>query len=367
MEELRLSALERRIDADLEAGRNSELIGELEALIADHPLREHLRWQLIFYRADRQAEALEVYRETRRLLTEELGLELSPALRDLEKAILRQDAALAITAAPRPSGEALKEPPQQSARRWLVPTTIGVFAIASGAAIAFALVRSNDPPSAAGTQTVLVVTQTTHTPPPPTATRAAHPTQRTPHNRPITATAPPSTPTTIKSQRPSTQTKVARPPHRVTHAPVKQQSTPKAPPRPDRAQTPTTPTSSGHSTTPTSTMPAPRTPPPPATAATITDTFDTEYLDGTVWYEICCAGTGATLAERAGELEFAFAPDTTPGGPFATAGPGTSGPDANSQVTSTPALTSRSSTGRPGTASSSLSTPSSGRRTSPYR
>jgi DNA-binding SARP family transcriptional activator len=65
LDELRLTILERRIDADLEAGRNAELVGEIEALIAAHPLREHLRWQLILalYRAGRQAEALEVYRE----------------------------------------------------------------------------------------------------------------------------------------------------------------------------------------------------------------------------------------------------------------------------------------------------------------
>jgi DNA-binding SARP family transcriptional activator len=97
LDDLRLTTLERRIDADLEAGRNAELVGEVEALIAAHPLREHLRWQLILalYRAGRQAEALEVYRETRRVLTEELGLEPSPELRELEKAILRQDPAIA--------------------------------------------------------------------------------------------------------------------------------------------------------------------------------------------------------------------------------------------------------------------------------
>src|SRR5262249_25748458 len=97
LDELRLTTLERRIDADLEAGRNGELVGEIEALIAAHPLREHLRSQLILalYRAGRQAEALEVYRETRRVLTEELGLEPSPELRELETAILRHDPAIA--------------------------------------------------------------------------------------------------------------------------------------------------------------------------------------------------------------------------------------------------------------------------------
>jgi hypothetical protein len=88
--------LENRIDADLEAGNNGGLGGELEALIAEHPLRERLRGQLILalYRSGRQAEALEVYRETRRVLADELGLEPSPELRELERAILQHDPAL---------------------------------------------------------------------------------------------------------------------------------------------------------------------------------------------------------------------------------------------------------------------------------
>src|SRR5262249_11449271 len=96
LEELRLNTVERRIDADLEAGHAGDLVGELETLVAERPLREHLRWLLILalYRAGRQVEALEVYRETRRVLTEELGLEPGPALKELEQAILRQDPSL---------------------------------------------------------------------------------------------------------------------------------------------------------------------------------------------------------------------------------------------------------------------------------
>ena len=93
LEELRLVALERRIDADLALGRDAELVAELEALVRAHPLRERLRAQLMlaFYRSGRQAEALEVYRQTRRLLVDELGIEPSPALHELEQAILHQD------------------------------------------------------------------------------------------------------------------------------------------------------------------------------------------------------------------------------------------------------------------------------------
>jgi DNA-binding SARP family transcriptional activator len=96
LEELRWAARERRIDADLAAGSHSELIGELEALIAEHPLRERLRSQLMLalYRAGRQAEALDAYRHARRELGEQLGLEPSEDLRRLEQAILRQDPAL---------------------------------------------------------------------------------------------------------------------------------------------------------------------------------------------------------------------------------------------------------------------------------
>ncbi len=93
LEELRLVALERRIDADLALGRDAELVAELEALVREHPLRERPRAQLMLalYRSGRQAGALEVYRQTRRLLVDELGIEPSPALQELEKAILDQD------------------------------------------------------------------------------------------------------------------------------------------------------------------------------------------------------------------------------------------------------------------------------------
>jgi DNA-binding SARP family transcriptional activator len=96
LEELRWAALELRIDADLAAGRAAELIGELEALIAEHPLRERLHAQLMLalYRCARQAEALAAYRRARGELADGLGLELGEELRRLEQAILRQDPAL---------------------------------------------------------------------------------------------------------------------------------------------------------------------------------------------------------------------------------------------------------------------------------
>jgi DNA-binding SARP family transcriptional activator len=96
LEELRFVALEDRIQADLERGRHMELIGELEQMIAQEPLRERPRAQLMLalYRSGRQAEALEAYRAARTNLTEELGIEPSRELKELEARILEQDPSL---------------------------------------------------------------------------------------------------------------------------------------------------------------------------------------------------------------------------------------------------------------------------------
>jgi DNA-binding SARP family transcriptional activator len=96
LEEFRVAALEDRLDADLALGRHLRLIAELEALVAEHPLRERPRGQLMLalYRSGRQAEALAAYQEARRVLVDELGIEPSRALHELEAAILNQDPAL---------------------------------------------------------------------------------------------------------------------------------------------------------------------------------------------------------------------------------------------------------------------------------
>ena len=85
LEALRLRAVERRIEADLDLGRDGQLVGELQQLVTEHPLREQLRAHLMLalYRSGRQAEALEVYHDTRDVLGEGLGIEASPALREL--------------------------------------------------------------------------------------------------------------------------------------------------------------------------------------------------------------------------------------------------------------------------------------------
>jgi YVTN family beta-propeller protein len=96
LEEQRLAALEQRIEADLALGEHAALIPELERLVREHPARERLRAQLILalYRSGRQADALESYRDARRALVEELGLDPSRELRELEQAILTQDPAI---------------------------------------------------------------------------------------------------------------------------------------------------------------------------------------------------------------------------------------------------------------------------------
>jgi DNA-binding SARP family transcriptional activator/tetratricopeptide (TPR) repeat protein len=100
LDELRLTAREDLVDAELELGRHADLTSELEVLVAENPFRERLRGQqmLALYRTGRQAEALEVYRTTRAFLLDELGLEPGVRLRELEQAILRQDPALDLPA-----------------------------------------------------------------------------------------------------------------------------------------------------------------------------------------------------------------------------------------------------------------------------
>jgi DNA-binding SARP family transcriptional activator/pimeloyl-ACP methyl ester carboxylesterase len=101
LEDLRLAALEDRIDADLALGRHHELVPELEALVGEHCFRERPRGQLMLalYRCGRQADALSVFQSGRRALVEEIGIDPGPALRQLELQILRQDPSLDLPAA----------------------------------------------------------------------------------------------------------------------------------------------------------------------------------------------------------------------------------------------------------------------------
>ena len=102
LEELRLIALEKRIDLDLDAGRHAELVPELEQLISAHPLRERLRGQLMLalYRGGRQADALSAYQAARDALVDELGIEPGTALQQLERSILQHDPSLELEIEP---------------------------------------------------------------------------------------------------------------------------------------------------------------------------------------------------------------------------------------------------------------------------
>src|SRR5262245_12773247 len=135
LHELRLAALEARIDADLELGESTMLVPELEALATEHPLRErfHAQLMLALYRSSRQADALEVFADTRRTLIEQLGVEPGPELRDLQRRILDHDPDLGparrpLPVAARPVAAATRRAP------WLV--ICGAMLLAAGAAVA---------------------------------------------------------------------------------------------------------------------------------------------------------------------------------------------------------------------------------------
>ncbi len=139
LDELRLGAVEERVEADLALARQRELVGELTALVERHPERERLRGQLMLalYRCSRQAEALAVYRDYRRALSEQLGLDPGPALQQLEVAILNRDASLEAPVTSAQSG--LQRGGVRSRRRWLAVGAAAVLAIvAVGAVVASA-------------------------------------------------------------------------------------------------------------------------------------------------------------------------------------------------------------------------------------
>ncbi|HEU5280229.1 MAG TPA: BTAD domain-containing putative transcriptional regulator [Gaiellaceae bacterium] len=273
LEESRLAALERRIDADLALARHAELVGELERLVGEHPLRERLRGQLILalYRAGRQAEALEVYRETRRVLADELGLEPSPALRELEQAILRQDPVLA----PAP-----ESPPLRGSRKRVVLAAILAGLLAGGAAAGFATSRTGDPKQLAAR--------------PRLATASALSTSKAaPVREPVTT-----------SRRP------VRKPHRTTHAlrgPLRRAPTTHATIPPRRV---TKPASAPRRPAPHAGTTTAAPSPAPQKGFRLRDDFGDGVLNSLIWWT-GSFGTGTELVERNGRLEMMIAADAT--------------------------------------------------------
>jgi len=286
LEDARVDTIERRIDADLEAGRNSDLVGELESLIALHPVREHLRWQLILslYRAGRQAEALEVYRETRRVLAEELGLEPSPELRELERAILRQDPSLAIATAPARAPGAPPEPPAARGHRRRLLAGLAVLfglGIAAATTLALVLASADHPSTEAAGQKPIVVTEL----PPQT-------------------TAAPTTPAAARPPRQHRRAKPASPTHTTAAAAP---ATTSSPPTTGRAIPP--------SVTPANTTKKKATPPRAPTTPrlpTITDKFNNDSLDPTIWGGIQRTDDNVSIAETGGQLQITVGAQAQP-------------------------------------------------------
>jgi DNA-binding SARP family transcriptional activator len=279
LEELRLRTLERRIDADLEGG-NADVVGELETLVAQQPLREHLRWLLILalYRAGRQAEALEVYRETRRVLIDELGLEPSPALKELEQAILRQDPSLEAST-PSTHAELPAEEPQSRRRRVPPFALLALLALGlAGAAIAIALVRPEKGTSSG------------------TATEAIFETL------PITVTYPTKNADRATTTPPATDKQTTGDNHTTTPAAHSTSS---------GAITSTKPPSLTHATS--TVAPKTKTNPKPAAApkpVTIADNFSDPTLDGSIW-TTWGQGTGSSYAQSNGQGVFSIATGAT--------------------------------------------------------
>lgn len=166
LNDLRLAAQIDQIDAELALGRHASVVGELEALTATHPYQERLAAQLMLalYRSGRQAEALEFYRGLRRRLDEELGLQPSQELRDLEAAILRQDDELAAPAlvAPEPGEVAGREAPEPApaeppSRRRPALVAVAAAILVLGVLLAALLARGEPAPVVVAPNSVAVI------------------------------------------------------------------------------------------------------------------------------------------------------------------------------------------------------------------
>jgi YVTN family beta-propeller protein len=142
LEELRLAALEDRIEADLALARHDALVAELKTLVAENPYRERLQGQLLLalYRSGRQAEALDAYRRARRTFADELGIEPGPRLQELERSILRHDPSLEAppTTLDQQRGRRTDRRPW---RRWRLSLAIGLVVALVIAAVLVAALR----------------------------------------------------------------------------------------------------------------------------------------------------------------------------------------------------------------------------------
>jgi DNA-binding SARP family transcriptional activator len=311
LEELRLASVEARLDADLQAGGNGELVSELSNIVARHPLRERFREQLILalYRNGRQAEALDAYQAARRMLNDEFGLEPGPALRDLERAILRHDPSLAAAAQERDPSPPDREAPPRALRPVLAGAAVIVL-LAAGATAAVLVNRTGSPDLAPAASTDV-----------PTALSST--TSRL--HRPLTSKLRSHTHRTTRlsvhrvSRSARTTTQHSAVPRTAPAIVVVTTMTASRPAARNQAKATTNtrsePTKTS-TTTKTTTAKAPRHVPSPVTIA---DAFGGPAIDGTIWYQIR-QGTGWDFSQHDGQLEFSFPAGTTPGPPNANFG-----------------------------------------------
>jgi DNA-binding SARP family transcriptional activator len=304
LDELRLAAVEGRVDADLERGRHAELVPELGALVRAHPLRERLRGQqiLALYRCGRQADALDAYRATKRMLDEELGLEPSPALRDLERAILTQDESLAAAApvadGPAPAPVALVE--ERRGPRWgrIALIAIGVvllLAVAAAAAVFATFTASSVTTSRAAANQ------------PAVAVVAAHPAQKAHKVHKVHKTVAVVKHAAAAKPHRVVPPAVAPTTHQQTTKPVTTTSQHPAPTSKPKSKPPVTTT-----TTTTTTAPA---------QSTLTDDFS-ESTPNTKLWNVIGDGSGYTWALQNGKLVFTVPSDAQTGGQYNMVGPG---------------------------------------------
>jgi DNA-binding SARP family transcriptional activator len=303
LDELRLAAVEGRVDADLERGRHAELVPELGALVRAHPLRERLRGQqiLALYRCGRQADALDAYRATKRMLDEELGLEPSPALRELERAILTQDESLAAAAtvadeqAPVALAEAARRGPRWGRIALIAAGVVLLLALAAAAAVFATFTASSVTTSHAA------VNQ------PAVAVAAAHPAQKVRKVHKVHKTvALVKHAVAAKPHRVVTPA-VAPTTHQQTTKPVTTTSSHPAPTLKPKSKPPATTT-----TTTTTTAPA---------QSTLTDDFS-ESTPNTKLWNVTGDGSGYTWTLQNGKLVFTIPPAAQTGGNYNMVGPG---------------------------------------------
>jgi DNA-binding SARP family transcriptional activator len=306
LDELRLAAVEGRVDADLERGRHAELVPELGALVRAHPLRERLRGQqiLALYRCGRQADALDAYRATKRMLDEELGLEPSPALRELERAILTQDESLAAAAtvadeqAPVALAEAARRGPRWGRIALIAAGVVLLLALAAAAAVFATFTASSVTTSHAAVNQPAVAVAAAH---PAQKVRKVHKVHKVHKTVALVKHAVAAKPHRVVTPA------VAPTTHQQTTKPVTTTSSHPAPTLKPKSKPPATTT-----TTTTTTAPA---------QSTLTDDFS-ESTPNTKLWNVTGDGSGYTWTLQNGKLVFTIPPAAQTGGNYNMVGPG---------------------------------------------